>query len=49
MILSTTRFGALSVDETQFMEFPEGLPGFEDCRRFVPFEHAECGRIIVRC
>ncbi|MGA1997878.1 MAG: flagellar assembly protein FliW [Bryobacteraceae bacterium] len=46
MILSTTRFGALSVDETQFMEFPEGLPGFEDCRRFVPFEHAECAGLI---
>ena len=46
MILSTTRFGALSVDETQFMEFPEGLPGFKRCRRFVPFEHAECAGLI---
>jgi len=46
MILSTTRFGDLAVDETQSMEFPEGLPGFEDCRRFVPFEHAECAGLI---
>ena len=46
MILSTTRFGDLNVDETQSMEFPEGLPGFEDCRRFVPFEHAECAGLM---
>jgi flagellar assembly factor FliW len=46
MILSTTRFGALSVDETQSIEFPEGLPGFEDCRRFIPFEHADCAGLI---
>ena len=46
MILSTTRFGDLAVDETQSMEFPEGLPGFEDCRRFVPFEHAECAGLM---
>lgn len=47
MILSTTRYGALSVDETQFVEFPEGLPGFEDCRRFAAFEHGECAGLII--
>jgi flagellar assembly factor FliW len=36
----------MSVDETQAIEFPAGLPGFEDCRRFVPFEHAECAGLI---
>jgi flagellar assembly factor FliW len=46
MIISTTHFGALPVDETQSMEFPQGLPGFEDCRRFVPFQHAECAGLI---
>ena len=46
MILTTSRFGPLPVDETQSIEFPQGLPGFEDCRRFVPFEHAECAGLI---
>ena len=46
MILSTSRFGPMPIDETQSIEFPEGLPGFEDCRRFVPFEHGECAGLI---
>jgi len=46
MIISTTRFGDMPVDETQSIEFPEGLPGFEDYRRFVPLEHGECAGLI---
>jgi len=30
-----TRFGAFTVPEPQVVTFPDGLPGFESCRRFV--------------
>lgn len=30
-----TRFGRFEVDPTSLISFPEGLPGFEQCRRFV--------------
>jgi flagellar assembly factor FliW len=39
MTLDTVHLGLISVDESSTVEFPEGLPGFEDCRRFVPLEH----------
>lgn len=39
MHIETTRFGALSVDETRVVTFPEGLPGFEACRRFTLVPH----------
>ena len=29
------------MDESSTIEFPEGLPGFEECRRFVPLQHPE--------
>jgi len=40
MMLETTHFGAISVDESSAIEFPEGLPGFESCRGFIPLEFA---------
>jgi flagellar assembly factor FliW len=30
-----TRFGAIEVDPDKIIEFPRGLPGFEDLRRFA--------------
>jgi flagellar assembly factor FliW len=30
-----TRFGAFDVPHPQIVTFPEGIPGFESCRRFV--------------
>lgn len=30
-----TRFGEFQVESPQIIEFPEGLPGFEGCQRFV--------------
>lgn len=39
MILNTTHFGKLVIDESSAVEFPQGLPGFEDCRRFAALEH----------
>ena len=34
-ITVTTRFGTFAVDPTSVIQFPEGLPGFEQNRRFV--------------
>lgn len=39
MILNTTHFGKLVIDESTAVEFSQGLPGFEDCRRFAALEH----------
>src|ERR1051326_5519168 len=33
--VSTQRFGDLEYQETSTVLFPSGLPGFEQCRRFV--------------
>ena len=30
-----TSFGTFDVDEADVLTFPQGVPGFEDCRRFV--------------
>jgi flagellar assembly factor FliW len=38
MTMKTTHFGPVAIDESSALEFPEGLPGFENCRRFVPLE-----------
>lgn len=41
MTYQTTHLGLIAVDESSTIEFPEGLPGFEECRRFVPLQHPE--------
>lgn len=30
-----TRFGAFDLDPSSIVEFPDGLPGYENCRQFV--------------
>lgn len=37
MLLETTRFGLVDVDESQAFEIPTGIPGFPDLRRAVLF------------
>lgn len=39
MQIETTRFGALPIDESRVITFPEGLPGFEGCHRFTLVPH----------
>jgi len=39
MQIETSRFGALSVDTPKTLTFPDGLPGFEDCRLFMLLPH----------
>ncbi|MBL8508076.1 MAG: flagellar assembly protein FliW [Chitinimonas sp.] len=34
MQIITPRFGAIEIDEDTLITFPQGLPGFEGCKRF---------------
>lgn len=40
--IDSPRFGSLEVEPSRVIEFPVGLPGFEDCKRFTLF-HPEDG------
>jgi flagellar assembly factor FliW len=33
------RFGSVEVADERVVEFPRGLPGFPDCRRFILMDH----------
>lgn len=37
MNIESPRFGTLEVEPSKVIDFPHGLPGFEDCRRFSLF------------
>lgn len=38
MKIESPRFGTLEVDPAKIIEFPRGLPGFEDCKRYTLLE-----------
>jgi len=49
MTIDTTHFGTLAIDESATVEFPLGLPGFEECRRFAGLQHpAHAGLIFLQ-
>ncbi len=39
MTITTTRFGALDVEERKTLTFPDGMPGFEHLRQFTLVPH----------
>ena len=39
MLIETSRFGTLDVEESKFIRFPWGIPAFEDLKRFILMEH----------
>lgn len=41
-----TRFGTLPVDKTNLLDFPEGLPGFEDLHQFILFREEDNDSIL---
>ena len=41
MKLSTRHFGEMEIDDTNILEFEDGLPGFPDDRQFVLIENEE--------
>jgi len=46
MIFETKNFGPIAVDESAVIEFPEGLPGFEERRRFLPLADSRPGGLV---
>src|SRR5262249_38539145 len=41
-----TKFGEFEAASSNIVSFPEGLPGFERCRRFVVLRHAEASPLV---
>jgi len=41
MKIESPRFGSLDIDADKLIEFPGGLPGFEDCKKFTLLEMGE--------
>lgn len=41
MRIETTRFGSLELSEAVFIQFPWGIPGFENLKRYVLLEHGK--------
>lgn len=41
MEIASTRFGRIEVNHAEVVQFPEGLPGLEDCREWVFLADAE--------
>ncbi|MEJ5349299.1 MAG: flagellar assembly protein FliW [Desulfosoma sp.] len=41
MKIETSRFGTLELDESTFIHFPWGIPGFEEIKRYVLLEHRQ--------
>jgi flagellar assembly factor FliW len=41
MKIETTRFGQIDLEESVFLHFPWGIPGFESSKRYVLIEHRE--------
>jgi flagellar assembly factor FliW len=46
MVFMSAHFGGIDVQESSTIEFPEGLPGFEERRRFVPLWNTQQGGLI---
>ena len=44
--VQTSYFGTLSYDAAAAMEFPRGLPGFEERRRFVALQFADSQPLV---
>jgi flagellar assembly factor FliW len=46
LTLQTKDFGLLTIEESSVVAFPEGLPGFEGCRRFALLEHPNSAGLV---
>ena len=41
MEIETTRFGHVEIDENLIITLPEGILGFEDCKRYIILDHVD--------
>jgi flagellar assembly factor FliW len=46
MNLKTKFFGEIEYDEREMLEFPAGLPGFEDCKKFIAIDNPDGGGVF---
>ncbi len=46
MTFVSAHFGPITVEESSIVEFPEGLPGFEERRRFLPLQSGQQGGLV---
>ena len=46
MTFASAYFGAVDVQESSVIEFAGGLPGFEECRRFLALESPQQGGLV---
>lgn len=47
MKIESPVFGTLEVSDDRIIEFPAGLPGFDDCHRFTPIhEEGAAGQVV---
>ena len=46
MVFVSGHFGPIEVEESSTVYFPEGLPGFEERRRFVPLQMAQHAGLV---
>jgi len=47
MLLKTLRFGEIEVAEDQIIQFPWGLPGFPEQKKFCPIHYGENNSIFL--
>jgi flagellar assembly factor FliW len=47
MNIESPRYGNLEVDPSKIIEFPRGLPGFEECHRFALLEPSENPKFFI--
>jgi flagellar assembly factor FliW len=46
MTFVSAHFGPIAVDETSIVDFPEGLPGFEERHRFLPLQNCPANGLV---
>jgi flagellar assembly factor FliW len=44
--VQTSYFGVISYDPETIVEFPKGLPGFDECRRFVALQFEDSRPLV---
>lgn len=49
MILNTTRFGEVEIEEDKIIRFPNGILGFTDVKRYIILDHPNGPDIPFKC
>src|SRR3989304_2604800 len=49
MILNTSGFGEVEIDEDKIIRFPQGIPGFADSKRYIILDHPNGPDVPFKC